>query len=235
MKQIGVAFLIVLMSSYVRGQEKATVEKYHFVCIQSADTYHDNSTCTSLQMCSGKSRRTKNIKNLKACRKCVVRRPMAQIVKAEFLDIKRVLGVKDKKQIADSLGTREATIRRAGGVTIRISGPPESKTVNMIEFYLDKPMLFQEDSLFSDKFYDRLALKFNGCRADTIRNTIPHPVTGKIKKDVSIEYRGCAIVEPRDAYEDVRKYYYELIFLSRERDLSVELEKIQLILRVDRP
>jgi hypothetical protein len=152
-----------------------------------------------------------------------------------FSNIKNVLGVKDKKQIADSLGTSEGTIERPGDLTIRISGPPDSRTVNTIEFYFKKPIQFDEDTLFSTQFYNHLGLQFDGCKTDTIRNATPHPVTGKIKKDVSIEYRGCAIVDARDNYEDTSKYFYELIFVAAEKDLSFFLDKVQLVLRVDRP
>jgi hypothetical protein len=152
-----------------------------------------------------------------------------------FTDIKRVLGVKDKKQIRDSLGTAEGTIQRPDGLFIQISGPPNSRTVNTIEFYFNKRVLFQEDTLFSKPFFDRLGLQFEGCRSDTIKSKTPHPVTGKIKKDIIIEYRGCALVERQDNYEDISKYYYELSFLAKESDLSAELEKVQLKLKVDQP
>ena len=184
-------------------------------------------------MCSGgKIRKTKNVRNLKPCKKCA--RPVIHYVNSGFSDIKRILGVKDKKQIADSLGTAEGTIHRPGGFSIRITGPPDSRTVNTIDFYFSKPVGFNEDSLFSSQFYHRLGLQFEDCKADTVRNNTPHPVTGKVKKDVSIEYRGCAVVEARDSYEDTSKYYYELIFLANDKSFSTELEKVQLTLRVER-
>jgi hypothetical protein len=191
-------------------------------------------------MCSGgKTRKTKNIQGLKPCMKCVRARAKSALPlpagSEGFSNIKNVLGVKDKKQIADSLGTAESTIERPGDLTIRISGPPDSRTVNTIEFYFKKPIQFDEDTLFSTQFYNRLGLQVDGCKADTIRNTTPHPVTGKIKKDVSIEYRGCAIVEARDNYEDTNKYFYELIFVATEKDSSFFLDKVQLVLRVDHP
>jgi hypothetical protein len=151
-----------------------------------------------------------------------------------YTDIKRILGVKDKTQIRDSLGTSAGTIQRPGGVALRISGPPERRTVNTIEFFVSPPLPFNEDSILTNKFYDRLGLHFEGCKADTIRSTTPHPVTNRIKKDLTIEYRGCAIVEPRDAYEDISKYYYELVFIADEKDEMAKLEKVQLMLRVDK-
>jgi hypothetical protein len=218
-------------------KERADRETIHYMCIQSSDVYHNSSTCSSLAMCSGgKVRRVKGVDNLKPCPKCVRRQPKPVVVKESgFLDIKKILGVKDKKQIVDSLGTSEGIIHRPGGLTLRITGPPDSRTINMIEFFFSVPAAFREDSLFSEKFYERLGLQFQGCKADTIRSSAPHPVTGKIKKDVAIEYRGCAIVEPRDAYEDISMYYYELVFVARERDTMTDLEKVQLILRAERP
>lgn len=233
MKKLLLVFLVLSYYGFAQGQKQTSKEKDHFVCIQSADVYHNKATCASLQMCSGgKIRKTKNVDNLKPCKKCIVQGHRYR--SSGFSNIKNVLGVKDKKQIADSLGTTEGTIHRPTGLSIRITGPPNSRTVNMVEFYFDKPVPFNEDSLFSWQFYDRLGLQFEGCKADTIRNNTPHPVTKKIKKDVSIEYRGCAVVEARDQYEDTSKYYYELIFLPKELDASSELEKIQLILRVER-
>lgn len=205
----------------------------HYVCIQSLGMYHDKSGCASLQMCSGgKVRKTRNVEGLKPCPKC------AKAVNhnvGNFTDIKNVLGVKDKKQIADSLGTSESLVSRPGGITLRISGPPESRTVNMIEFFLKEPVRFDSDTLFSPAFYQRLGLRFNGCKADTIQSTVPHPVTGKVKKDVTIEYRGCSVVEPRDQYEDTSKYFYELTFIAKESDAATYLDKVQLFLKVDRP
>jgi hypothetical protein len=234
MKKLILILLVLSQYGFAQRQKETFDEKYHFVCIQASDVYHDNAHCSSLQMCSGgKIRKTKNVHNLKPCKKCAA--PRYHYLAAGFSDIKRVLGVKDKKQIVDSLGTAEGTIHRPGGFSIRITGPPDSRTVNMIEFYFIEPVEFIEDTLFSNQFYYRLGLQFQDCKADTIRSSTPHPVTGKVKKDVSIEYRGCAIVEARDSYEDTSKYYYELIFIGSERDFSTYLEKIQLILRVERP
>jgi hypothetical protein len=226
--------LIVLSNCCLAQDPKHTSDaKSHFVCIQSNDTYHDRQGCASLNMCSGgKIRKTKNVEGLKPCSKCA--RVQQRHIASGFTDIKRILGVKDKKQIRDSLGTSAGTIQRPGGLSLRISGPPESRTVNTIEFFLSPPVAFIEDSIITQKFYDRLGLQFEGCKVDTIRNTTPHPVTNKIKKDVAIEYRGCAIVEPRDAYEDTSKYYYELLFIANDKEVTTELEKVQLTLRVDK-
>jgi hypothetical protein len=229
MKRISLLALLVF-SLHISYSQQKNGGKKHYVCIQSTDVYHDQTNCARLQMCSGgKTRITRDVGNMKPCPKCA-----APIYRGTgFQDIKRVLGVKDKKQIRDSLGTAENTIHRPGGVSIRISGPPESKTVNMLEFYLAEQLVFKEDTLFSKSFYDRLGLQFDNCRADTIRSTQPHPVTGKVKKDVTIEYRGCAIVETRDAYEDKSRYYYELTFFAKETDRDTHLDKIQLILKVE--
>jgi len=221
--------------------QKQDTEKVHFVCIQPTGEYHDQEHCPRLQMCSGG--RTRRVKNLPAgltpCKKCVKK---IQAVKSNgesngngngFKDIKNILGVKNRKQIADSLGTDAGKIHRPAGFTIRITGQPGSSTVNTIDFYMDKPLAFREDSLLSDQFFHRLGLQFQKCKADTIRSATPHPVTGKVKKDFSIEYRGCAVVEAKDNYEDISKYYYELSFLSNEADGQTHVEKIQLVLRVD--
>ena len=227
--------ILLLLSHFSFAQNEKNVSgKSHFVCIQATDVYHDKSSCSSLQMCSGgKIRKTKSVDDLKPCPKCA--RPRHRHRAAGFSDIKRVLGVKDKKQIADSLGTAEGTIQRPGGLFIRISGPPDSRTVNTLEFYFNKPVVFNEDTLLSKQFYDKLGLQFTGCRSDTIRNQTPHPVSLKVKKDVIIEYRGCAIVERRDNYEDISKYYYELSFLAKEGERPTALEKVQLVLKVERP
>ena len=103
----------------------------------------------------------------------------------------------------------------------------------MLEFYFSEELLFRKDSLLSRKFFDRLGLQFDACRSDTIKNNQPHPVTGKVKKDFSIEYRGCAIVETKDAYEDTSRYYYELIFFSKETDRDTFIDRIQLLLKVE--
>lgn len=228
----GLLFVILLFCLPSLYAQKKNEGKKHYVCslVASADLFHDQSNCAGLQMCGGgRIRVTKNVGNLKPCPKCA-----SPVYKTrDFVDIKRVLGVKDKKQIKDSLGTAESTIQRPNGVSIRISGPPQSNTVNMLEFYVSGPVLFNEDSLFSKAFYDRLGLQFDGCRADTIRNNQPHPTTGKVKKDVSIEYRGCAIVETRDAYEDKSRYYYELTFFAKETDRDTYLDRIQLLLKVE--
>jgi len=223
-------FALLVLSPHISVAQNKSEGKKHYVCIQSTDVYHDKSTCAAIQMCSGgKTRMTREVGNMKPCRKCA-----APVYRSTgFHDMKRLLGVKDKKQIRDSLGTAENTINRPGGISMRISGPPESKTVNMLEFYFAEPLVFKEDTLFSSTFYDRLGLQFDGCRSDTIRSTQPHPVTGKVKKDVTIEYRGCAIVETRDAYEDKSRYYYELTFFAKETDRSTHLDKIQLILKVE--
>jgi hypothetical protein len=101
----------------------------------------------------------------------------------------------------------------------------------MLEFYVSNDLLFQEDSLLSVKFFNRLGLQFDGCKSDTIRINQPHPVTGKIKRDFSIEYRGCAIVETKDAYEDKSRYFYELTFFSKETDRDTYLDRVQLLLK----
>lgn len=222
------AFLILNMP--ILYAQKKSEGKKHYVCALSADVFHDQSNCAGLQMCSGgRTRVTKDVGKLKPCPKCA-----SPVYKAkDFSDIKRVLGVKDKKQIKDSLGTAEATINRPNGVSVRVSGPPQSKTVNMLEFFVNDEIPFQENMLFSRTFYERLGLQFEGCRSDTVRNTQPHPVTGKVKKDVSIEYRGCAIVETRDVYEDKNRYYYDLTFLAKESERGTYLEKVQLVLKVE--
>ncbi|MEP6735488.1 MAG: hypothetical protein ABJA70_08220 [Chryseolinea sp.] len=220
-------FLIVCYSGVSQGQDAV---KQHYVCIQASSVYHDKEHCASLQMCSGgKIRKVKDVSNLKPCPKCA--RPI--YTSAGFANIKRILGVKDRKQIADSLGTPESSIKRPAGFTIRISGLPQSKTVNTLEFFFDKPFEFTDYNLLSKDFFSLLGLEFDPCKADTIRNTTLHPVTGKVSKDFSIEYRGCAIVEKRDQYEDISKYYYELKFLSKDGDRGTELDKIQLLLKSD--
>jgi hypothetical protein len=227
-------FWLIIFAFYlpaVYGQKKGE-EKKHYVCslLASADMFHDQSNCAGLQMCGGgRIRTTRNVDKLKPCPKCA-----SPVYKSkDFVDIKRILGVKDKKQIKDSLGTNESTIGRPNGVTVRISGPPQSRTVNTLEFFLSDPVLFSEDSLFSSAFYHRLGLQFDGCRSDTVRNNQPHPVTGKVKKDVSVEYRGCAIVEAKDSYEDKSRYFYELTFFAKETDRDTYLDKVQLLLKVE--
>lgn len=237
---IGFAGVVQAQKKKEKGKDKEDVV-YHYVCFpQLSDEYHSNQHCSRLNLCSGgRTRRIENVESLKPCKKCVkqvaVTAVTAPVYKASgFGDIKRVLGVKDKKQIADSLGTDEGTIHRPEGFTIRISGLPQSAQVNTLEFYFDKPVAFDRDSLTSTKFYKQLGLQFEKCKADTIQNKTPHPVTGKIKSDFSIEYRGCALVEPRDQYEDISKYYYELVFVAKEGVISTEVEKIVLLLKIDR-
>ena len=220
-------FLVCLCSTCLFAQ---SAPKAHYVCIMDDGTYHDRTGCALLQLCSGgKYRKTTQVEHLKPCKKCA--RPVYDV--AEFHDIKRILGVKDRKQIADSLGTPESLVNR-NGYTLRILGAPGSKTVNTLDFFFKQPVSFREDSLLSKAFYDRLDLHFEGCRADTIRNTAPHPVTGKIDKTVTIEYRNCAIVERRDAYDDISKYFYRLSFVPQDIDGRVVLEKVQLTLDVER-
>lgn len=207
------------------AQDKSPI---HYVCIMSDGTYHDRTTCALLQMCTGaKYRKTSNVSNLKPCKKCA--RPILTV--KEFNDIKRVLGVKDRKQIKDSLGTAQGTLKR-NGYTLRILGAPDSKTVNTLEFFFSQPTVFNKDSVVSSAFLKKLDLQFDGCQADTIRNQTTHPVTGAIDQTLTIEYRGCAIVEQRQAYDDVSKYFYRLTFIPIRRDRTLMLEKITLVLDV---
>jgi len=232
MKLLTLLLLLCALSESSIAQKNSKSGPIHFICIQSPDTYHDQDHCATLQLCSGgKIRKTRNVENLKPCRKCA--RPV--YLHTSFANIKRILGVKDKKQIVDSIGTNESLIRRPEGFTMRISGPPESRTVNTLEFFMTTPVIFNEDTLLSKQFFDRLGFNFDGCKTDTIRSTTPHPVTGKVKKDFSIEYRGCANVEQRDSYEDTSKYYYELTFFAKELETSAVVDKIQLLLKVERP
>jgi hypothetical protein len=232
MKKITLLILLCLSFDLAIAQKNSKSGPVHFICIQTPDTYHDQEHCATLQMCSGgKIRKTRNVESLKPCRKCA--RPV--YLNTSFDDIKRILGVKDKKQIVDSIGTDESLIKRSEGFTMRISGPPESRTVNMLEFFMTSSISFSEDTLLSKQFFKRLGFVFEGCKADTIRSSTAHPVTGKIKKDFSIEYRGCANVEQRDKYEDTSKYFYELTFFAKELDRSAVVEKIQLLLKVENP
>lgn len=230
-----IVLLILLTGLYSAKGQNQEADKVHFVCNQPTGEYHDNEHCPRLQMCSGG--RTRKIKNIQAgltpCKKCVKKVAPVKGGGNGFKNIKNVLGVKDRKQISDSLGTVEGTIHRPEGFTIRITGQPGTKSVNTIDFYFDNPVTFVEDSLLSKGFFNQLGLQFERCKADTLRNTTPHPVTGKVKKDFSIEYRGCAVVEAKDKYEDTSKYYYELIFIAKEGGIKTELEKIQLVLRYD--
>ncbi|HTF19940.1 MAG TPA: hypothetical protein VK658_17830 [Chryseolinea sp.] len=207
-----------------------SAEGPHYVCIMNDGTYHDRTSCALLQLCSGgKYRKTTKVEHLKPCKKCA--RPVYGA--GDFHDIKRILGVKDRKQIADSLGTKESVIKR-NGYTLRILGSPGSKTVNTLQFFFHEPVSFVADSLLSAPFFEKLGLQFKGCRTDTIRNSTPHPVTGKIDKAIRIEYRNCAIVERRDSYDDVSKYFYRLSFVPKDDDRGAILDNVELILDVER-
>ena len=223
-KAVCLAFCLVT-SSLLAQQAPQT----HYVCIMNDGTYHDRTNCALLQLCTGgKYRKTTEVSNLKPCKKCA--RP---VYAADFHDIKRILGVKDRKQIVDSLGTAESVIKR-DGYTLRILGSPGSKTVNTLEFFFQQPVPFNNESMLSPAFFQKLGLQFAGCKADTIRNLTPHPVTGKTDHAITIEYRNCAIVERRDAYDDTSKYYYRLLFVPVEVDHRLILEKMQLVLDVER-
>jgi hypothetical protein len=233
--------LLILTQVCMAQEKKRTTKKadkpsvtHHYVCNLTNDTYHNMENCAVLQQCrGGRYRRVKDVDAFAPCRKCVrSTNETATPFGPASVDIKRVLGVKDKKQIADSLGTQKDVISRPGGVTMRLSGPPNSKRINSIEFFFSKPPGFNTDTLFSKMFYENLGLKFDGCRADTIRNTTPHPVTGKVKQDVTIEYRGCAIVED-DSSGGTANYYYELLFVADDRMLPILLEKVQLTLKTE--
>jgi hypothetical protein len=225
---IGRLVMVVALCCWTIFGFAQSTPKTHYVCIMGDGTFHDHTGCALLQMCTGgKYRKTMDVDNLRPCKKCA--RPV--YAAKEFTDIKRVLGVKDRKQIADSLGTPESTIKR-NGYTLRISGVPGSKTVNTLEFFVSRPVEFVEDSLLSPETYSGLNLHFDGCTADTIRNLTPHPVTGTPDKTFSIEYRGCAVVERRDAYDDVSKYVYRLTFIPEEKDRRLMLQKIVLVLDV---
>lgn len=217
----------MLISTSVFAQP---TQKSHYVCIMNDGTYHDRTSCALLQLCSGaKFRKTTNVENLKPCKKCA--RPV--YAATGFNNIKRILGVKDRRQIADSLGTGESVIKR-DDYTLRILGSPGSKTVNTLEFFPTARTMFITDSLIAPSFFRKLGLQFEGCRADTVRNLTPHPVTGKIDPSFTIEYRNCAIVEQRDAYDNVNKYFYRLSFFAIEADRRATLEKVQLVLDVER-
>lgn len=229
-------FIILLISScnLLYAQEKKADK--HYVCFQPTGEYHNNEHCSRLQMCTGgKIKRLTNVNNLTACRKCVksvdkveeVVVPQPNVYKKSglgFSDIKRILGVKDRKQIADSLGTAAAVIHRPEGFTVRITGLPGSKMVNTIDFTLDHPVAFAEDTLFNKQFLNRLGLTFKGCRTDTLRQE---------QNKISITYKGCAIVEPRDQYEDTSTYFYELIYLAKEGEMPLKLDRIKLLLRFE--
>ena len=226
----GRTLLLIIATGMFCADLTAQDTKAHYVCIAGDGTYHDRTQCALLQMCTGgKYRKTTDVGKLKPCRKCA--RPVS--MPGDFHDIKRVLGVKDRKQIADSLGTAESVIKR-DGYTLRILGAPGSKTVNTLEFFPADPITYTEDAFLSSSFFEKLNLRFEGCQADTIRNLTPHPVSGKTDKTVTIEYRNCAIVEPRDAYDDVRKYFYRLAFIPGETDRGAVLEKVVLTLEVVR-
>jgi hypothetical protein len=241
MNRLIIVFLV--MAQIGVAQEKKSSKKsekpkvtYHYVCNLTNDVYHDMENCAVLQQCrGGRYRRVKDVSTFMPCRKCVHSTNETTFSSAPaFTDIKRILGLRDKKQIADSLGTKQDVIARPEGITMRLSGPPDSKRINSIEFFFSKPPGFNTDTLFSKMFYEKLGLKFEGCRADTIRNTTPHPVTGKVKQDVTIEYRGCAVVEAGDTPVDPANYYYELLFVADDRMLPVLLEKVQLTIRAGR-
>lgn len=244
MKKLILAFLVTAHALVCVAQEKNAKKTksdkptitHHYVCNLTNDVYHNMENCAVLQQCrGGRYRRVKEVAAFMPCTKCVRATNENNFPSGPaFSDIKRVLGVKDKKQIDDSLGTKKDVFSRPGGVTMRISGPPESKRVSSIEFFFSKPPGFNTDTLFSKMFYDNLGLKFGGCRADTIRNTTAHPVTGKIKQDITIEYRGCAVVEGDDKPVDADTYYYELLFVADDRMLPVLLEKVQLTLKRER-
>src|ERR1044072_2734568 len=110
MKRVLLLSLMIFSLHVLYGQKK-NVTKKHYVCFQSANTYHDRANCAALQMCAGRTRAIKDVSGMQACPKCAT--PIFR--SAGFHDIKRVLGVKDKKQIKDSLGTAEGTIHRPGG------------------------------------------------------------------------------------------------------------------------
>src|SRR6478735_12297186 len=149
-----IAVLVLLTGFYGAKGQSQDAEKVHFVCMPPTGEYHDNEHCARLQMCSGgRSRKVKNVSGLEPCKKCVKKvAVLKEATGTGFKDIKNILGVKDRKQILDSLGTAEGTIHRPAGFTIRITGQPGSKTVNTIDFYFDKPVTFDEDSLLSGDF-----------------------------------------------------------------------------------
>jgi hypothetical protein len=242
MNKLILAFLI--LAQVCMAQDKGTKKKkadksnvtHHYVCNLTNDVYHNMENCAVLQQCrGGRYRRVKELATFMPCGKCVRNTNSIDAPSGpSFADIKRVLGVRDKRQIADSLGTKKDVISRPGGVTMRLSGLPDSKRINSIEFFFSKPPGFNTDTLFSKMFYQNLGLNFEGCRADTIRNTTPHPVTGKMKQDVTIEYRGCAIVENDATPIEAVTHYYELLFVADDRMLPILLEKVQLTLKTER-
>lgn len=231
---MGKLFIISILLTgchLTHGQKNSTEKKEYFACSLTPEIYHDHGGCSNLLPCTGgKKKQIKDLTNLRPCRKCA----WPQYIDSGFIDIKKVLGVRDRNQVIDSLGTGESTMYRRDGFSLRVTGSPGSRTVNMIEFHFQKWIVFNEDSLLSKHFFDRLGLRFDNCKADTARYKTPNPVTKKVKRDFTIEYRGCAVVEERERHEDLTKYYYELVFLAKEGDLSADLEKIQLILRKDR-
>lgn len=231
MKRIYIIAFLSIACHLTYGQKANTEKKEYFVCSLTPDIYHDHSGCSNLLPCSGgKKKQIKDLTNLRPCRKCA----WPQYIDSGFVDIKRVLGVRDREHVIDSLGTGESTMYRRDGFSLRVTGEPGSRAVRMIEFYPNSFIEFKESEILSKEFFNMFGLKFDGCTSDTIRFKTPNPVTKKIKRDVTIEYRGCAIVEPKERHEDISKYYYELNFLAKEGDLSADLEKIQLILRKDR-
>lgn len=228
--------LILLTCCYTFVNAQGTSKKTHYACFQHTGEYHDKEHCPRLQMCTGgKIKRITNVNNLTACPKCVktvdknpevveVKKTVPKSSAAGFSDIKRILGVKDRKQIADSLGTDAAVIHRPEGYTIRITGLPGSRTVNTIDFTFDNPVAFAEDTLFNERLFHTLGLKFTGCKSDTIRQD---------QNKISITYKGCAIVEPRDQYEDTSTYFYELVYLAKDGDGPRKLDRIKLLLRFE--
>lgn len=231
MRKIIIISFLLISCHWTHGQKSSTDKKEYFICSLTPDTYHDHEFCANLLPCTGgKRKQIKDLKNLKPCRKCA----WPQYIDSGFVDIKRVLGVMNGDQVVDSLGTGESTSYLRDGFSLRVTGQPGTRTVNMIEFHFNKWMEFNEDTLLSKQFFTRLGLQFDNCKSDTIRYKTPNPVTKKVKRDFIIEYRGCAIVEARERHEDLSKYFYELVFVAKEGDLSADVEKIQLILRKDR-
>lgn len=237
MQKLTLLILLTCCYTFLFAQSGST-KKTHYTCFQQTGEYHDKEHCPRLQMCTGgKIKRITNVHNLAACPKCVkpeknqevvevveVKKSIPKSSAAGFSDIKRILGVKDRKQIADSLGTDAAVIHRPEGYTIRITGLPGSRTVNSIDFTFDNPVAFDDETLFNEKFFNTLGLKFSGCKSDTLRQE---------QNKISITYKGCALVEPRDQYEDTSTYFYELVFLAKEGDGPRKLDRIKLLLRFE--
>jgi hypothetical protein len=228
MRKLVILLTLIVSCHWTFGQKMNSDKIQYFICSLTPDTYHDHEFCGNLLPCTGgKRKQIKDLTNLKPCRKCA----WPQYIESGFIDVKRVLGVRERNHVVDTLGTGESGIYRRDGFTFRVTGTPSSRTVNMIQFYPKKWILFDEDTLLSKQFFENLGLQFDNCKADTVRYKTPNPVTKKLNKTFSIVYRGCAIVEPRERHEDISKYYYELTFLAKEGDLATDLEKIQLVLR----